>query len=128
VRLDRAQSNAEELARRLLGHEAVERVRYPGLAGHPGHELAVGQMRGFGTMLSFDVKGGAAAAEAVAATVTVMTAATSLGGVETLIERRGRWWGEEGLPPGLLRLSVGIEDVEDLWSDLDQALGLSGGR
>ena len=122
VRLDRAQANAGELARRLSLHPHVERVRYPGLAGHPGHQLAGRQMSGFGTMVAFDVAGGAAAADAVVATVQVATAGTSLGGVETLIERRGRWEGEGGLPAGLLRLSVGIEDVEDLWRDLDGAL------
>jgi cystathionine gamma-synthase len=122
VRLDRAQANAGELARRLSGHPAVEGVRYPGLPDHPGHDLAGRQMSGFGSMLAFDVAGGAAAADAVVGAVRVATAGTSLGGVETLIERRGRWEGEDGLPAGLLRLSVGIEDVEDLWRDLDQAL------
>jgi cystathionine gamma-synthase len=122
VRLDRAQGNAAELAARLCGHPAVETVRYPGLPGHPGHKLAVRQMGGFGTMVAFDVAGGAPAAEAVAEAVHLAIAGTSLGGVETLIERRGRWAGEDRLPPGLLRLSVGIEDVEDLWRDLDAAL------
>lgn len=122
VRLERAQANAAELAQRLLGHPGVECVRYPGLADHPGHSVARVQMSGFGSMVSFDVKGGAEAAEAVVARVRLMTAATSLGGVETLIERRGRWEGEGGLPPGLLRMSCGIEAVEDLWSDLDAAL------
>jgi cystathionine gamma-synthase len=79
-------------------------------------------MRGFGTMVAFEVRGGSEAAETVVASVRVATAGTSLGGVETLIERRGRWSGEDGLPPGLLRLSVGIEDVDDLWRDLDAAL------
>ena len=84
-------------------------------------------MRGFGTMVAFEVAGGAAAAEAAVAAVRLATPGTSLGGVETLIERRGRWEGEEGLPPGLVRMSVGIEDVEDLWSDLDAALRASPG-
>jgi cystathionine gamma-synthase len=122
VRLDRAQASAAELARRLGGHPRVETVRYPGLPDHPGHALATRQMRGFGTMVAFEVAGGAPAAEAVVAAVRLATAGTSLGGVETLIERRGRWTGEEALPAGLLRLSVGIEDVEDLWRDLDSAL------
>lgn len=122
VRLDRAQATAGALAGRLTEHPAVERVRYPGLPGHPGCQLARRQMAGPGTMVAFDVVGGAAGAEAVASAVQLITAGTSLGGVETLIERRGRWEGEEGLPPGLLRLSVGIEDAEDLWSDLAQAL------
>ncbi len=122
VRVDRAQANAADLAERLSTHAQVEVVRYPGLPQHPGHDLACRQMRGFGTVVAFDVVGGAEAAEEVAARVRLATAATSLGGVETLIERRGRWAGEGGLPPGLLRLSVGIEDVEDLWHDLDAAL------
>jgi cystathionine gamma-synthase len=122
VRLDRAQANAAELAVRLRDHRAVVAVRYPGLPEHPGHRLAARQMRGFGTMVAFDVAGGAVVAEAVTNAVRLATAGTSLGGVETLIERRARWSGEQALPPGLLRLSVGIEDVEDLWRDLDAAL------
>ncbi len=122
VRLERAQLNAVELARRLAGHPAVERVRYPGLRDHPGHELARKQMDGFGAMLAFEVRGGQGAADVVCEAVEVCVPGTSLGGVETLIERRARWEGEEATPANLLRLSVGIEDVEDLWSDLDQAL------
>ncbi|HMC42547.1 MAG TPA: aminotransferase class I/II-fold pyridoxal phosphate-dependent enzyme [Acidimicrobiales bacterium] len=122
VRLHRAQANAAELAARLAGHPAVERVRYPGLPEHPGHELAVKQMRGFGAMVTFEVRGGPDAAEEVCNRVTVCVHATSLGGVETLIERRGKWAGEDYLPPALVRLSVGIEDVEDLWADLGSAL------
>jgi cystathionine gamma-synthase len=100
----------------------VERVRYPGLPDDPGHRRAVGQMSGFGSVLSFEVIGGAAGADAVSGAVRLITPATSLGGVESLLERRGRLVGEEGLPPALLRLSVGIEHVEDLWADLEQAL------
>jgi cystathionine gamma-synthase len=81
-------------------------------------------MTGFGTMLAFEVEGGAAAADAVCSALRVMTVATSLGGVETLIERRGRVEGESHLPPGLLRLSAGIEHVDDLWADLDHALSV----
>lgn len=128
VRIARAQANAGELARRLLRHPLVEVVRYPGLAEHPGHALAARQMRGPGAMLSFDVTGGADAADRLCAAVRLATSATSLGGVETLVERRGRWRGEEALPPGLCRLSVGIEDVEDLWADLHQALGQTPGQ
>jgi cystathionine gamma-synthase len=106
----------------------VAAVRYPGLATDPGHERARRQMRGFGAMVSFEVDGGAEAAEAVCAAVHVLTPGTSLGGVETLIERRARWAGESHLPPGLLRLSVGVEAMEDLWSDLDQAIGSATGR
>jgi cystathionine gamma-synthase len=123
VRLERAERNAGILAARLAEHPAVTAVHYPGLGSDPGHELASTQMLGFGTIVSFEVAGGADAAERIAGCVTLATAATSLGGVETLIERRGRWEGEGGLPGGLLRLSVGIEGVEDLWADLDQALG-----
>ena len=122
VRLQRAQSNAAELSRRLAVHSAVTRVYFPGLPDHPGHDLARTQMKGFGTMVAFEVEGGAAAAEAVAGSVQLITPATSLGGVETLIERRGRWEGEQHLPPSLMRLSVGIEAAEDLWLDLDTAL------
>lgn len=125
LRLERAQANAGTLAARLAAHPGVEVVRYPGRADHPGHDLASHQMRGFGTVVSFDVRGGAATAEAVTSATRLITVATSLGGVESLIERRGRLEGEEGLPPGLLRLSVGIEAVDDLWSDLEQALALA---
>ena len=127
VRLDRAQASAGELARRLTTHPRVARVLYPGLPDHPGHQLAARQMRGFGSMVSFEVVGGAPAAEVAVAALQLATPGTSLGGVETLIERRARWEGEGGLPPGLLRMSVGIEDLEDLWRDLDAALLASSG-
>ena len=127
VRMERAQANAGVIAERLCGHPAVTKVRYPGLPEHPGHALAARQMSGFGSMIAFDVAGAdgdaaADAAEAVVAAVELLTPGTSLGGVESLIERRGRWEAEGHLPPGLLRLSVGIEDVEDIWADLDRAL------
>jgi cystathionine gamma-synthase len=128
VRLERAQANAGSIAERLVSRPGVSAVRYPGLAEDPGHARAARQMRGFGAMVSFDVEGGAEPAEAVCSAVRILTPGTSLGGVETLIERRARWAGESHLPPGLLRLSVGIEDVEDLWADLDQAIGLATGR
>ena len=123
VRLERAQSNAQVLAERLAGHPVVERVRYPGLADDPGHDLARRQMRGFGAMLSFEVRGGANGADRVCSATNVITNATSLGGVESLMERRARWAGDADVPPSLIRLSVGIEHVEDLWADLNQALG-----
>lgn len=126
VRLDAAERSAGELARRLFAHPGVERVRYPGLADDPGHLRARAQMTGFGAMVSFEVAGGAGAAEAVVGALSLITPGTSLGGVESLIERRARQAGEEGIPPGLLRFSVGIEAVEDLWGDLDQALALVG--
>lgn len=122
VRLERAECNAGELARRLSTHPRVERVYYPGLVSDPGHERARAQMAGFGAMLSFEVGGGAAGADAVVDAVSLITPGTSLGGVESLIERRARHAGEEAIPPGLLRLAVGIEHVEDLWEDLEQAL------
>jgi len=122
ARLERAQSTAGELARRLCASSAVERVRYPGLPDDAGHEIAGQQMDGPGAMVAFEVAGGRDAAESVCGAVRVLTPATSLGGVETLIERRGRYGFEDDVPPGLLRVSVGQEDVEDLWEDLDQAL------
>ena len=122
ARLERAGRSAGMLAERLLAHRGVERVRYPGLVGDPGHAVAARQMAGPGGMVSFDVVGGAGPAEAVCAAVEIITAGTSLGGVETLIERRARYQFAERVPPGLLRMSVGQEDVEDLWEDLDRAL------
>ncbi|MEI2732674.1 MAG: PLP-dependent transferase [Dermatophilaceae bacterium] len=112
VRLDRAGANAATLAQRLAADPRVDRVRYPG----------------FGAMLAVEVAGDAAAADRVAAACRVWLDATSLGGVESLIERRRRYPGESDLvPENLLRLSVGIEDVDDLWHDLDQALGAAPG-
>lgn len=122
VRLDAAEESAGELARRLFAHPVVEHVRYPGLVGDPGHERAKAQMTGFGAMVSFEVAGGAAAADVVVAAVSLIAPATSLGGVESLIERRAHHAGEEAVPPALLRLSVGVEAVEDLWDDLERAL------
>jgi cystathionine gamma-synthase len=122
IRLERAQRNAMTLAERLTHHPNVTRTRYPGLASHPTHAAARRQLKGFGTIISFDVHGDALAADAVCAGVQLIQHATSLGAVESTIERRARIPGQEHLPPGLLRLSVGIEAVEDLWIDLDRAL------
>jgi cystathionine gamma-synthase len=122
VRLDRAQANAMTLAERLTGHPSVTLTRYPGLATHPTHEAARRQLKGFGTIISFDVRGGAAAADAVCSGLQLVQHATSLGAVESTIERRASVPGQEHLPPALLRLSVGIEAVDDLWIDLDRAL------
>lgn len=124
VRFERAQANAGDLAARLAGHPAVRRVRYPGLPDDPGHEVASRIHAGYGAMISFEVSGGAAAADAVAAALRLITNATSLGGVESLIERRAQHPVDAGFgtPPELLRFSVGIEHVEDLWDDLTQAL------
>jgi cystathionine gamma-synthase len=122
VRLERAQASATELAWRLARHPAVDRVRYPGLPHDPNHARAVGQLDGFGALVAFEVVGGADMAEAVCAATRLIVDATSLGGVETTMERRARWPGDEGVPAGLIRLSVGCEHVDDLWRDLDQAL------
>jgi cystathionine gamma-synthase len=123
LRVRQAQESAGVLAERLAQHPAVTRVRYPGLPSDPGHQRAAAQMRGFGAMLSFEVAGGAAEADAVCAALRVVNAATSLGGVESTVERRAKLPGQEHVPPSLLRLSVGCEHVEDLWADLDAALG-----
>ncbi|WP_437781020.1 trans-sulfuration enzyme family protein [Sorangium sp. So ce1097] len=125
VRVERASSTALELARRLSGHARVERVLYPGLESHPGHLVAARQMRGgFGAMLSIVVKGGAEDALRVAGRMKVFLRATSLGGVESLVEHRASVEGPGTLaPPNLLRLSIGLESVDDLWADLDEALG-----
>jgi cystathionine gamma-synthase len=123
LRLERSQASAAELARRLQGHSCVERVRHPSLPDDPGHERAARQMRGFGAVLSVEVRGGARAAEAVAHGTRLWVHATSLGGVESTLERRRRHAAEaSSVPESLLRLSVGIEDVDDLWADLDDAL------
>ena len=121
VRLERGQRSAGELARRLAEHPAVVRVRYPGLPDDPGHTRATSQMSGFGAVLAFELPD-AAAADAVCAAVRVVTSATSLGGVESTIERRAKLPGQEHIPPGLLRLSVGCEHIEDLWDDLAAAI------
>ncbi len=122
VRLDRAQKNAMVLAERLARHPEVSVTRYPGLPGHPMHEAARRQLRGFGTIISFDVAGDAAAADGVCGELRLIQHATSLGAVESTIERRAGIAGQEHLPETLLRLSVGIEAVEDLWTDLERAL------
>ena len=122
LRLDRGQANAAELARRLDQHPAVSRVRYPGLPGDPGHQTAARQMSGFGAVLAFEVAD-APTADRLCDAVHVIVHATSLGGVESSIERRSKLPGQEHVPPGLLRLSVGCEHIDDLWNDLNTALG-----
>ncbi|MEN5074702.1 PLP-dependent aspartate aminotransferase family protein [Isoptericola cucumis] len=123
LRVERANANAAELARRLAEHPAVAEVRHPSLPADPGHERAARLMHGFGAILGVRPHGGAAAADAVVAAVRLWVPATSLGGVESTLERRRRFATESvTVPEDLLRLSAGVEDVEDLWADLDQAL------
>lgn len=122
VRLDRAQQTAGELAKRLTQHPAVRRVRYPGLPEDPGYATAKQTMRGAGAMIAIELSD-AAAADALTRAVQLWVPATSLGGVESLLERRRRIPTEPAtVPESLVRLSVGLEDVEDLWADLAQAL------
>jgi len=122
LRFERAQANAMILAERLSLHPTVAFTRYPGLSTHPTHPIARAQLKGFGTIISFDVRGGAEAADAVCSDVRLIQHATSLGAVESTIERRASIPGQDHLPPALLRLSVGIESVDDIWLDLDAAL------
>jgi len=122
LRLERAQRNAMTLAERLSRHPNVTLTRYPGLASHPTHDAARRQLKGFGTIISFDVRGAVPAADAVCSGLKLIQHATSLGAVESTIERRASIPGQEHLPPTLLRLSVGIEAIGDLWTDLDRAL------
>lgn len=123
LRVQRSTATAQELAVRLSEHPDVLEVRYPGLPGDPGHERAATQMTGFGSVIAVRPRGGLAAAEALASAVRLWLPATSLGGVESSLERRRRFGTESPtVPEDLVRLSVGIEDLEDLWADLDQAL------
>ncbi|NDK32949.1 cystathionine gamma-synthase [Nesterenkonia haasae] len=128
VRMDRHCANAQTIAEHFEGHPAIERVLYPGLASHPGHELAAAQMRSFGGMVSIQLAGGEPAARKVAEATKYFILAESLGGVESLMNYphemthasvRGT---ELAVPENLLRLSVGIEDVADLIDDLEQSL------
>ncbi len=124
LRMERAQANAATLAERLAEHPRVTRVRYPGLPDDPGHAIAARDHAGFGAMIAFEIAGSADDAERVCDAVRLISHATSLGGVESLIERRARHDVDAafGTPPTLLRFSVGIEHVDDLWADLAQAL------
>ncbi|MEN2283596.1 aminotransferase class I/II-fold pyridoxal phosphate-dependent enzyme [Algoriphagus sp. SE2] len=115
--------HAMVLANYLSQNSKIERVFYPGLKEHPGHEVAANQMTGFGGILSFQVKGGAEAADKLISKLKYYTNATSLGGVESLIERRAASEGPDTLTPqNLIRLSVGLEHLDDLLEDLDEAL------
>jgi cystathionine gamma-synthase len=130
LRMERHCANAEAIVDLLCSHPAVTQVRYPGLPSHPGHEVAAKQMRRFGAMVSFVVHGGEEAALALVKATNVFTLAESLGGVESLIEHPHRMTHASvvGSPlevdPGLIRISVGIEDPADLVEDLRQALDL----
>jgi cystathionine gamma-synthase len=122
LRLAQAQASAQILAERLVGHKHVQRVRFPGLATDPGHDVARRTMSGFGSLISIDLAD-AKTAEAFVEGCSLWGFATSLGGVESTMERRRRWGGELlSVPEGLVRMSVGIEHVEDLWADLARAL------
>jgi cystathionine gamma-synthase len=128
VRMDRHCANAARVAEMLSGHREVAQVYYPGLPTHPGHEVAAKQMRGFGGMVSFRVRGGEQAAVQVCNRTEIFTLGESLGGVESLIEHPGRMTHASvagsalEVPADLVRLSVGIESVDDLLADLTEAL------
>jgi cystathionine gamma-synthase len=128
LRVERCCRTAQAIAEHLVGHRRIVAILYPGLPDHPGHAVAARQMRGgFGGMLSIRVAGGESAAIAAAARVSVWKRATSLGGVESLVEHRASIEGPGSpAPPDLLRLSVGIEDAADLIGDLEQALAGTG--
>jgi cystathionine gamma-synthase len=130
LRVRRASDNAMAIAAHFDGHPALSAVLYPGLAGHPGHQIAARQMDGgFGGMLSIRLAGGAGHAQAVLREVRVFKRATSLGGVESLIEHRKASEGPSSpVPDDLLRLSAGIEDPGDLIADLEAALEAAGGE
>jgi methionine-gamma-lyase len=129
--VERAQENAQKVAEWLEQQPQVQWARYIGLPSHPQHELAKRQMSGFGSMISFELKGGVAAGRTVMDHVHLAGLAVSLGGVETLISHPASMTHAgmarpdrlaAGITDGLVRLSVGIEDVEDIIADLDQAL------
>ena len=134
LRMERHCDNAEEITERLTKRAEVTRILYPGLSSHPNHHVAASQMRRFGGMISIEIEGGETAARKFAAALKLFSTAESLGGVESLInhpwtmthaaipEQQRR---DAGMTPGLVRLSVGIEDIEDLWADIVQALQIS---
>ena len=120
LRLERGSANALALAELLADRDDVTGVRYPGLPGDPGHEIARRQMRGFGTVVVFDA-GSRERAERFLASAELITEATSFGGVQTTAERRGRWSGDD-VTDGFIRLSAGCEDTADLLADVERAL------
>jgi cystathionine gamma-synthase len=128
IRMERHCSNALAVAQLLVGHAAVAKVHHPSLPDHPGHEVARNQMRAFGGVVSFSVHGGEDAAIALCSRTRLFTLAESLGAVESLIEHPARMTHastagtSNEVPSDLIRLSVGLESIDDLLSDLDQAL------
>jgi cystathionine gamma-synthase len=128
LRMERHCSNAAAIAKFLSGHRAVASVLYPGLPDHPGHDVATRQMNGYGGMVSFSLSGGERAALDVARSTSLFTLAESLGAVESLIEHPHRMTHASAadsplaVDPGLIRLSVGVETLDDLLADLGAAL------
>ena len=123
IRMQRSQENAMELANRLSKDSRISKVRYPGLPSDSYHALAKSFMKGFGAMISFDVNASVEQVDLMCNSSKLITNATSLGGVESIWERRRRWATEsETVPENLIRFSVGIENVDDLWADIQQAL------
>ena len=123
LRMQRSQENAMELATRLSKDSRISKVRYPGLATDSYHSLAKSFMKGFGAMISFDVSASVEQVDLMCDSSKLITNATSLGGVESIWERRRRWATESAtVPENLIRFSVGIENVDDLWADIQQAL------
>jgi len=123
IRMQRSQENAMELANRLSKDSRISKVRYPGLATDSYHGLAKSFMKGFGAMISFDVSATVEQVDLMCNSSKLITNATSLGGVESIWERRRRWATESAtVPENLIRFSVGIENVDDLWADIQQAL------
>jgi cystathionine gamma-synthase len=123
IRMQRSQENAMELATRLSKDSRISKVRYPGLATDSYHSLAKSFMKGFGAMISFDVSATVEQVDLMCNSSKLITNATSLGGVESIWERRRRWATESAtVPENLIRFSVGIENVDDLWADIQQAL------
>ncbi|MGB3414294.1 MAG: cystathionine gamma-synthase [Microbacteriaceae bacterium] len=131
LRMRQHSENAQILAERLVQHPAVEAVHYPGLPEHPGHELARSQMSGFGGMLSVQIRGGAEETYRFVQATRLFVLATSLGGTESLISYPSEMTHAalkgtpQAVPVNLARLSIGLEDVEDLWADLEKALALA---
>lgn len=126
LRMQRSQENALELATRLSKDGRVAKVRYPGLPTDAYHQMAKSFMKGFGAMISFDVNGTADQVDLMCNSSKLITNATSLGGVESIWERRRRWATESTLvPENLIRFSVGIENVDDLWADIQHALSVA---